>query len=478
MDILLSKRNPEPTLRRMSESGVLGKFIPDFGRVTGQMQFDMYHVYTVDEHTIFALGILHGIGTGKYKQDMPITTEIYPLIKSPRVLALSVLCHDIAKGRGGDHSVLGEVVVRKLARRFKFDEYEIETCAWLVRNHLLMSRTAFKRDLSDSKTIDDFVAEVQSPERLRLLLLLTTVDIRAVGPNVWNGWKGALLRELYSAAESRMGASDRQDYALELTRMRTELAELLPNWSPQDIDAYLEQAGKSLRSSFDAVIHSRIARVLREDERSGQPLTLDTRSDTFRAATDIILCMRDSAGLFSQTSGAIALAGANILSAKIFTLKTGMAIQIFNIQDADGTAFDKPDKLARLAVFLNQVAEEKIDLSKEIAKNRLPYPSRMEVFRVPAKVYVENKVSANHTVIEVSGRDRIGFLYRVTKTLYDLGLSISTAHITTYGERAVDVFYVKDQFGMKVFHESKIRQIQDRMIETLSSSAADKAKRA
>jgi len=199
---------------------------------------------------------------------------------------------------------------------------------------------------------------------------------------------------------------------------------------------------------------------------------LDTRSDSFRAVTDIILCMKDSAGLFSKTSGAIALAGANILSAKIFTLKTGKAIQIFNIQDADGTAFDKPDKLARLAVFLNQAAEDEIDLSREIAKTRLPYPSRMEVFKVPPKVYVENKVSTNHTVVEVSGRDRIGFLYRVTKALYDLGLTISTAHISTYGERAVDVFYVKDMFGMKIFHESKIRQIQERMLETLSGNMA------
>ncbi len=478
MDILLSKHNPEPTLRRMSDAGVMGRFIPDFGKVTSQMQFDMYHVFTVDEHTLFAIGILYNIGEGKYKEEMPIANEIFHLIKSKRVLFLSLLTHDIAKGRGGDHSVLGEVVVRKLARRFRFDEYEIETCAWLVRNHLLMSRTAFKRDLSDSKTIEDFVTAVQSPERLRLLLLLTVADIRAVGPNVWNGWKGALLRELYYAAEDKMGASDRQDSKIEATRVRGELARLLPEWKPEDVDRYLDQVGKSFAAHFDVGTHMRIAKLLKEAAASPAPLVLDTRSDAFRSITDIILCTHDIPGLFSKTSGAIALSGANILSAKIFTLKDGTAIQMFHIQDAKGAAFDSPDKLARMEELMIKAVKGRIDLAKDVAHVHLPYPSRMEVFKVPPRVYIENRISANHTVIEVSGRDRIGFLYMVTNVLHDLGLTISTAHITTYGERAVDVFYVKDVFGMKIFHESKIKQIQDRLIQALSSNATEKLKRA
>jgi [protein-PII] uridylyltransferase len=477
MRILLSRRNPEHTLRLMSEAGVLGKFIPDFGRVAGQMQFDMYHVFTVDEHTIFALGILHNIGAGKYKDDMPLANEIFPLVKSKRALFLSLLCHDIAKGRGGNHSLLGEFVVRKLARRFHFDPYEIETCAWLVRNHLLMSRTAFKRDLSDDKTIEDFVAAVQSPERLRLLLLLTVPDIRAVGPNVWNGWKGSLLRELYYAAEDKMGASDRRERKSDTTRLREEMTAMLPGWKPDAIDDYLQQIGKPLSASLDGATHARIARILREMENSELPLVLDTRSDTFRSITEIILCTPDNTGLFSKTSGAIALAGANILSAKIFTLKSGAAIQMFHIQDTEGQAFDKPDKLARLAVFMNQAVEGSLDLVNEIAASRMPYPSRMEVFKIPTHVVIENKVSVNHTVIEVSGRDRIGFLYKVTSALAELQLTIFTAHITTYGERAVDVFYVKDIFGMKVFHESKLRQIQERLVAALDTNGHEKGKK-
>jgi len=477
MEILLSRRNPEPTLRRMSDAGVLGRFIPDFGRVIGQMQFDMYHVYTVDEHTIFALGILHGIENGKYTQEMPIASEIIHLTQSRRVLYLSLLAHDIAKGRGGDHSMLGEVVVRKLARRFSLDEHEAETCAWLVRNHLLMSRTAFKRDLSDPKTIEDFVAKTQSPERLRLLLILTVADIRAVGPTVWNGWKGALLRELYYAVNDKMGASDRPKIVAEQKNLCEDLARLLPDWNRKAIEEYLDQGGPSFWSSCDAPSHARIARIVKEAENGKLPLVLDTKSDLFRDITDIILCTADSQGLFSKISGAIALAGANILSAKIFTLKNGMAVEMFHIQDMNNHAFDKPDKLARLAVYMNKAVAGEIDMAKEITATHLPYPSRMEVFKVPPRVFIENKASAHHTVIEVGGRDRIGFLYSVTKVLADLGLTISTAHITTYGERAVDVFYVKDMFGMKIHHESKMQQVRDKMIEVLSV-APDKMKRA
>jgi [protein-PII] uridylyltransferase len=468
MNILLSPRNPEPMLRRMSESGVLGRFIPDFGRVTGQMQFDMYHVFTVDEHTIKAIGILHGIGIGNYRDEMPITTEIIHLVTSRRVLFLSLFTHDIAKGRGGDHSLLGEVVVRKLARRFGFDAHETETCAWLVRYHLLMSRTAFKRDLADPKTIEDFVAQVQSPERLRLLLLLTVADIRAVGPAVWNGWKGALLRDLYYRAEEKMGASDGAGRIADQAALQGELKKLLPDFKPSAITEYLEQGGSSFWSSCDAPTHARIARVLKKIAASDDKLVMDTRSDTFRAMTDILLCAPDSQGLFSRISGAIALAGANILSAKIFTLKSGMAVELFQIQDTDGQAFDKPDRLARLSVFIHKAAMNELDLEKEIARTHLTYPSRMDVFKVPPRVFIENKASAHHTVIEVGGRDRAGFLYTVTHALAELGLTISTAHITTYGERAVDVFYVKDMFGMKIHHESKIRQVHDALLEALS----------
>ncbi|MEY2926977.1 MAG: hypothetical protein RL367_1454, partial [Pseudomonadota bacterium] len=201
MGVLTSKRDPETVLRWMNEATVFGRFVPDFGRVVAQMQFDMYHHYTVDEHSIRAIGLLSRIEKGTLGEDHPLATAIMRQVISRRVLYLSVLLHDIAKGRGGDHSILGAEVARKLCPRFGLSAAETETVAWLVRTHLLMSATAFKRDLADFKTILDFASEVQSLERLRLLLALTVVDIRAVGPGVWNGWKRQLLSDLFEAAE-------------------------------------------------------------------------------------------------------------------------------------------------------------------------------------------------------------------------------------------------------------------------------------
>ncbi len=478
MDILLSKTNPDQTLSRMNETGLLGVFLPDFGHTIGQMQFDMYHVFTVDEHTINAIRILHQISTGTLSSELPLATQIFPLIKMRRALFLAMLCHDIAKGRGGDHSTLGEEIVRKMARRFACTEDEIETAAWLVRYHLLMSHTAFKRDINDPKTIADFVAQVQSPERLRLLLVLTVSDIRAVGPTIWNGWKGALLRDLYYRAESLMGASDIHSEKRRREELIAEMKTALPTWSDDAIHDYLELGNTGFWSGLDGEAHARIARMVKELPTLPFPLKLDTRVDRFRAITDMILCTPDQHGLFSQISGALALCDVNIMGAKIFTLKNGVAVEIFQVQDSEGRAFDKPDRLAKLAVVIEQVLSGQMSLEREFSKHAKPYPSRYDAFKVPPRVFIENKVSAHHTVIEVGGKDRIGFLYSVTRVLSDLGLTISTAHISTYGERAVDVFYVKDVFGMKVYHEGKLQEIRERLTAALTPVVPDKLKKA
>src|SRR6195952_1270365 len=204
LDLLTSRHDPEKVLRWLNEAGVFGRFVPDFGRVNAQMQFDMYHHYTVDEHTIRAIGLLARIEKGELKNEHPLAVDIIHKLQSRRALYVSVLLHDIAKGRGGDHSVLGADVALKLCPRLGMSQEETELVAWLVQQHLLMSATAFKRDLADWKTITDFVAGVQSLERLRQLTLLTIVDIRAVGPGTWNGWKRQLINELYDAAEERL----------------------------------------------------------------------------------------------------------------------------------------------------------------------------------------------------------------------------------------------------------------------------------
>ncbi|HWI29142.1 MAG TPA: [protein-PII] uridylyltransferase [Stellaceae bacterium] len=468
VEMLTSRKEPEITLRRLNEAGVFGRFVPDFGRVVAQMQYDMYHVYTVDEHTIFAIGILSQIEAGELKQELPLASEIVHTIDSRRALYVAVLLHDIAKGRGGDHSELGAQVAERLGPRFALTAEETETVAWLVRFHLLMSNTAFKRDIDDPQTIRDFAARVQSPERLKLLLILTAADIRAVGPKVWNGWKATLLREVYHRTIEEMSGgigTDSRDQRIAAAQKAVK--ELLPDFTAEEIEAFIAKGYPSYWLSFDAQTQARHARLTREAERSRAPLTVDTRVDARRAVTEVTLYTADHAGLFSRIAGALALAGANIVDAKILTLSNGMALDTFTVQDQSGGAFDRPDKLAKLAVLFENVLSGKVKPHLELAKPGA-IQSRTRVFVVPPRVLIDNKASLTHTVIEVNGRDRAGLLFEVTRALTGLNLQISTAKISTYGEKVVDVFYVKDIFGHKIEHEKKLRDIRERLSEVMS----------
>ncbi len=479
LEILTSRKDPEVALRRMNEAGVFGRFVPDFGRVVAQMQFDMYHIYTVDEHTIYAIGLLAKIEKGEFKDELPLATSLAPTISSRRALYLAVLLHDIAKGRGGDHSILGEEVAQKLGPRLGLTAEETETAAWLVRWHLLMSDTAFKRDIDDPQTIRDFVERVQSPERLKLLLVLTVADIRAVGPKVWNNWKATLLRELYHRAFDLMvGGLVEEGQMQRVSLAQESTVKLLPDFSREEIESFIAKGYPFYWLSFDPETEARHARLIRDAERSGRPLTLETRVEAARAVTEITLYTADHAGLFSRIAGALALAGANIVDAKILTMQNGMALDTFWVQDQAGGAFDRPEKLEKLASLFENVLSGDIQPDLELAKPRA-IPPRTRTIDVPPRVIVDNNASLTYTVIEVNGPDRPGLLFDVTRALTSLNLQISSAKISTYGEKVVDVFYVKDLFGHKIEQPARLKDIRSRLTSALASNAkAAGAKRA
>ena len=480
LEILTSRNDPEAALRRMNEAGVLGRFIPDFGRVVAQMQYDMYHHYTVDEHTLFAIGILHRIENGELRDEAPLSTVLCPMIVSRRALYVAVLLHDIAKGRGGDHSVLGEAIALKLGPRLGLIAEETETVAWLVRWHLLMSSTAFKRDIGDSRTIADFVAVVQSPERLKLLLILTSADIRAVGPQVWNGWKAALLRDLYHrAVEVMSGGLTVEPQDARVAAAQAAVRQKLPDFSEVEFAAFVKAGYPFYWLSYDADIHARHARLMREAHATGAPLVVEKRVDAQRAVTEITLYTADHAGLFSRIAGALAVSGANIVDARIMTMSNGMALDTFWVQDLAGHAFDRPDKLARLAVVFENVLTGELKPHRQLARPPA-YPSRMQAFTVVPRVLVDNQASALHTVIEVNGRDRPGLLFELTRELTRLNVQVSSAKISTYGEKVVDVFYVKNLFGHKIEHPTKLAEIRSTLEAVLarahSAAPADRSR--
>jgi [protein-PII] uridylyltransferase len=476
LEILTSRNDPETTLRRMNEAGVFGRFVPDFGRVVAQMQYDMYHVFTVDEHTIFAIGMLTKMERGELKDELPLITSIIDSITSRRALYVAVLVHDIAKGRGGDHSELGARIAEKLGPRLGLTAEETETAAWLVLHHLDMSRTAFKRDIDDAKTVQDFVATVQSPERLKLLLCLTAADIRAVGPKVWNGWKGALLRELYNRAQELMSGNvvaDARD--VRIAKVQEQVRELLPDFSEAEFATFTQRGYPFYWLSYDPASLARHARLMRQADQNEAPVTVTNRVDTMRSVTEVTVYTGDHPGLFSRIAGALSVAGAKIVDARIVTMTNGMALDTFWVQDPGGGAFDRPDRLAKLAVLMENGLSGKLDPAAEL-KREAAYPSRTRVFTVPPRVLIDNKASGAHTVIEINGRDRPALLFDLTRALTAQGVQIAGAKIATYGEKVVDVFFVKDVFGLKIEHEAKLRQIRQALTEVLEEGNAARTK--
>ena len=467
LEVLTSRNDPETVLRWMNEAGVFGRFVLDFGRVVGQMQFDMYHHYTVDEHTIRAIGLLADIEKGEAKLEHPLATEVVHKIASRRVLYVATLLHDIAKGRGGDHSVLGAEVARKLCPRLGMSAAETDMVAWLVRWHLLMSATAFKRDLADYKTIADFAALVQSQERLRLLLVLTIVDIRAVGPGVWNSWKRQLLGDLFLATEEMLRLGHKQHGRAErIAAKKKAVADLL-----KERAALIGTVGKQLGDAYwIAEPEDIIALNLQQmDTALGEPLSVEAHWYPARGATLVTVLAADHPGLFYRIAGGIHLAGGNIIDARIHTTRNGIAVDNFLVQDPLGRPLNEAVQIERLKTTIADALANRVKLLPQLVARPLARP-RADAFDVRPIVIFDNKASNRFTVIEVGARDRPALLNRLSRALFEARLIIHSAHVATYGERAVDTFYVTDLLGEKVIEEARMKSVEKKLLE----AAADR----
>ena len=456
-------------LSTLNETGFLGRFIPDWARIVGQMQFDTYHVFTVDEHTIEAVRIVNALERGELHDVAPVASGLIEDLQSRRALYVATLLHDIAKGRGGDHSELGAEIALEVGPTLGLSGEETETVSWLVLHHLLLSQTAFKRDIDDPKTILDLADTIQSPERLKLLLILTVADMRAVSAKVWNGWKATLLRELYGrVADVLAGGLATTERDVRVARAKEAAMAQLTDWPEQQVQQFLDLGYPGYWLSFDPETHARHARLVRDAECRNAPLTVDTQPLPAREVTEITVYTADHAGLFSRIAGALAVAGASIVDARIHTLTNGSALDTFWIQDAAGGTFDAPHRLARLHVLIDQALSGRLGLGDEMRRaSAALLGRRMRAIHVSPRVVIDNRASNTHTVLEVNGRDRPGLLHDVTAAISEQGLQIASAHITTYGVRAVDVFYVKDIFGLKVENDRKLAALRQALLVAL-----------
>ena len=477
LEILTSKNDAETVLRRMNEAGVLGTFVPAFGRIVAMMQFNMYHHYTVDEHLVRCIGALSDIEAGR-AEDAKFATELMRTIQ-PRhrdLLYVAMFLHDIAKGRVEDHSIAGARIARHFCPRLGFTPAETETVAWLIEVHLLMSTVAQSRDLSDRMTIEHFSAVIQSVERLKLLTILTAADIKAVGPGVWNGWKAQLIRTLYYETEPVLtgGFSEvnrAQRVALAQTEFRAELAD----WTAEEVDAYIALHYPAYWLKVDLPHQIAHARFLRSAAQAGQSLATSVAFPAARGVTELTVLAPDHPWLLSTIAGACAVAGANIVDAQIFTTTDGRALDTISVSREFELDADEARRAARIIDSIERALRGDLKLPEVVAK-RETAKTLLKVFAVLPEVTINNGWSTRYTMVEVTGLDRPGLLFELTATLSKLNLNIASAHVATFGERVVDVFYVTDLFGAKITSATRQATIKRALITLLSPAPAAAAR--
>jgi [protein-PII] uridylyltransferase len=478
LDILARSRKPRRTLELMNEAGVLGRFLPEFGHIVAQMQFNMYHSYTVDEHTLRAVGVINDIARGRFAEDHPLSTTVMPLIEDTEALYLAMLLHDTGKGGVGGQEKAGARAARQACERLGLQRSRIDLVAWLVEHHLMMSDFAQKRDVADPATVATFAGVVETPERLRMLLVLTVADIRAVGPGVWNGWKGQLLRELYGAAETIFRGGRTSDAAGVVRRRqeavafdaRTALVASLPDakgWAMTMEDAYFASF-----APVEQAAHLALSR--RAAAGGGAAADAYVRSDG--NAAEVVVVARDRRGLFADLALTIARMGGNVVCARIFTSAAGEALDVFHVQDHNGGPFceDNDRQLRRLAEALEEAA---LSGAAPAETRRTTDLGRGSAFSITPSVAIDNEASQHATVIEATGRDRPGLVEALARALSDADLSIQSAHVESHGERAVDAFYVVDAAGAKIIDAPRAAALKERLIDVLAAADAVSGRR-
>ena len=479
LEILTSKNEAETVLRRMNEAGVLGEFVRAFGRIVAMMQFNMYHHYTVDEHLVRCIGVLNEIEQGD-NRDLALASELVHMIRPEhrKLLYVALFLHDIAKGRIEDHSIAGARIARRLCPRLGFNAAESELVAWLVEVHLVMSTVAQSRDLSDRKTIENFAAVVQSLERMKLLAVLTTADIRAVGPGVWNGWKAQLIRTLYYETEPVLtGGFSEVNRAERVAAAKAEFRAAIGAWPAEALEAYIARHYPAYWLKVDLPHKLAQARFVREAEAAGKRLATNVGFDVERGVTELTVYAPDHPWLLSIIAGACALAGANIVDAQIYTTTDGLALDTIAVS----REFERDEDEARRAARIGDVIEKAVRGSirlPEVVPKQAPPKGRLRAFHIEPEVTINNQWSQRYTVVEVTGLDRPGLLYELTSTLSKLNLNIASAHVATFGERAVDVFYVTDLLGAQITSPARQAAIKRPLIALFAVSNGENRREA
>lgn len=481
LEILNQRGNVAPILRSMHEVGLLGKYIPEFGKLTCLVQHEFYHQYTADEHTLVCLGKLDSV----WEASDPAINHYSQLLKEierPLILYLALLLHDAGKAFDtDDHSDVGSQIALKVAERLALDGATTHSLRLLVENHLLMAQISQRRDMDDHEVIRNFASQMQSRENVMMLTLMTYVDSVGTSDQLWNSFKDSLLWTLFSRTMDLFsGATDlNRAEARQLELLKEEVTQQLPStFSTDEIAAHFEnlpsryfQIHSARQIVADLTMAHRFMHLqLAEEDKALEPVVV-WHNEPDRGYTSVHICTWDRGGLFSKIAGSLAAAGLNILSAQIFTRKDGIIIDTFFVNDAHGAALAKKEEKEAFEKILNQALNSGVEFPALIAKRRAPtriYQS-LEGERMPTVIGFDNETSNSSTILDIETEDRIGLLYYISRTFADLGLDTSLAKILTEKGAAVDTFYITTWDKNKITSEEHQRYIEHRLQEAISA---------
>ena len=468
-NILRSDKGTAETLRLMHHLQFLNRFIPEFERIYCKVQHDLYHIYTVDIHSLFAVEEFIRLWKGEHAENLQVLSQVAREVDKRELLIMAILMHDIGKGEGGHHAEKGADMLSTVSRRMGLSKEDSERLDFLVRHHILFAHIAQRRDLNDEKMIVHFARQMETSENLKMLYLLTYADIKAVGPDVWTEWKASLTQELY---EKAFQVLERGDFRLEASservrKVKRQVIELLSDELP------LAAIKEELKAMTTRHLLSNTPKVLAEHVRvlqSLEKMTVVTRLEHEHEGgySRYTICTLDVPGLFSMITGVMAANGMNILGAQIHTSSNGKALDILQVNAPQGFVITDENRWNRVDEDLRQVLEGQVNVRSLVEKRQrvTPLVERPRP-RFPTRVEIDNEVSADYTVIDIYTHDKVGLLYRITSTLTELGLYIGISKISTKVDQVADVFYVKDIFGHKVTSERKIDEVRNRLLKAI-----------
>lgn len=471
-EILKWKERVYETLSEMHRCGVLGAFIPEFGRLLCMVLHDAYHIYTVDQHSLRLIRETERLKGGELKETLPLLTQLAREIEKIEILYLGLLFHDIGKGYGGGHSEIGSRMVKDIARRMRLNIDDTAQVEFLVRYHLLMTHTAFRRDLDEEKTILDFAQTVGTIDNLKMLYLLTYADIRAVGPDVWNNWKASLLAELYLKAlgvleQLEKGEFRREDRRATIRRIRARLERrLLRQYPLGKVKRFLESMpDRYILTTPESEVPAHFELM---QGFSGEGFTSSVRHFPEKDFSELVVCTKDRPGLFASITGVLASLGLDILNAQITTAKNGLILDAFWISHAGRREVVMgSQKWARVRSTLDGVLRGQIDVAVLVEGSERPPLFEKRTPKVASVIQVDNEASDDFTILEVYTQDRIGVLFTITYCLHQLAISIHLAKISTNVDQVADVFYVTDEKGVKIQDPGRLETIRQTLYQTL-----------